>query len=255
MALNKRIVDLGHRLGIPVCATCDSHYIDREDALYRNILLAGMKFSDYDRDSRLYFRTTKEMLEEFQYLGEDTAREVVIENPNKIADMVEVVRPIRKGIILRTLTERKKSLQQSVIRLREMYGDPLPSVVQERLEKELNSIIKNGFAIMYIIARKLVENSEAAGYQVGSRGSVGSSFAATMAGITKVNPLPPHYRCPKCRHSEFFVKGEIGSGFDLAEKNCPECGTEMIRDGHDIPFETFLDSTETNARYRPQLFR
>lgn len=238
---NRRIVALGEKLGKPVVATSDAHFLNPEDELYRHILLAGMKFKDADKSCPIYFHTTDEMLSEFAYLGEKKAHEIVIDNPNAINDSIEKIRPIPEGSFPPHLDGAEEELTEKCwTRAHNMYGDELPEIVSARLEKELSSIIKNGFAVLYVIAEKLVHFSESQGYLVGSRGSVGSSFVATMAGISEVNPLPPHYYCPKCRYSDFSNPDKVGSGFDMPTKNCPVCGEKLAQDGQDIPFETFL---------------
>ncbi len=238
---NRKICEIGKNLGKPVAATCDVHFLRPEDEIYRRILMSGQKYDDADLQAPLYFRTTEEMLAEFSYLGQELAEEVVVNAPQQIADSIEKLQPIPDGLYSPDIPGADADIRNmSFERARELYGEPLPEIVADRLKLELDSIINNGFGVLYLIAHKLVKKSTDDGYLVGSRGSVGSSFVATMTGITEVNPLPPHWRCPDCKYNEFADAGTYGGGFDLPDRNCPQCGVELAKDGHNIPFAVFM---------------
>jgi len=239
--LNRKVCELGERLGKPVVATCDVHFLNPEDEVYRRILMAGKGFSDADEQPPLYFRTTEEMLREFAYLGAGKAQEVVISNPVQICDRIQSFKPIPDELYSPQIPGADDDVRNMAWRkAHALYGDEVPELVAKRLQSELDSIINNGFAVLYLIAHKLVKKSLDDGYLVGSRGSVGSSFVATMIDITEVNPLPPHWRCTQCRHSEFVTDGSYGGGYDLPDKDCPHCAIPMTKDGHDIPFAVFM---------------
>lgn len=239
--INFQIVGIGDKLEIPVVATGDVHFLREQDEYYRRILMAGQGYSDADYQAPLYFKTTNEMLNEFKYLGEKKARQIVIDNPHKINEKIDKLIPIPDGTFPPEIDGADEELKRlSYTKAKRIYGEQLPAIVKNRLDREVNSIISNGYAVMYIIAHKLVDKSLKDGYLVGSRGSVGSSFAATMSDITEVNPLPPHYICPECKFSEFITDGTYGSGVDLPDKDCPQCNHKLLKEGHDIPFEVFL---------------
>lgn len=239
--INRKVCELGAQLGKPVAATCDVHFLNPEDEVYRRILMAGQGYDDADKQPPLFFRTTEEMLAEFSYLGSEKAYEVVIEAPQQINELIDNIKPIPEELYSPQIPGAEEEIKlMSYQRAEELYGTPLPEIVAKRLEYELNSIINNGFAVLYLIAHKLVKKSMDDGYLVGSRGSVGSSFVATMTGITEVNPLPPHWRCPNCKHSQFITDGSYGGGFDLPDNHCPNCQSKMEKNGHDIPFAVFM---------------
>lgn len=241
MGINKRIIRLGETYNKPVVATGDVHFVEPEDECFRKVLFCGQKYDDFDKQPPLYYRTTEEMLAEFSYLTPEKALEIVVENPLQIAASVEFVQPIPEGTFPPKIEGSDEEIRNMVLKsARENYGDPLPDLVEKRVQRELDSIINNGYSVLYLVAHKLVKKSLDDGYLVGSRGSVGSSLVATFAGITEVNPLPPHYVCPNCKHSEFFDSATVGSGPDLPEKVCPVCQTPYHKDGFDIPFEVFL---------------
>ena len=239
--INLKVAELAKKLGKMLVATCDVHFLNPEDAIYRAILLKGKGFDDAELQPPIYLRTTDEMLAEFQYLGEDEAYEAVVTNPRKISEMIEKFKPIPDDLYSPMIPGADDEIRNmSYNKAKSWYGDPLPKIVQDRLKQELTPIIGHGFSVLYLIAQRLVHKSNMDGYLVGSRGSVGSSFVATMTDITEVNPLPPHWRCPHCKYSEFVTDGSVGCGFDLPDKICPVCGTPLIKDGHDIPFAVFL---------------
>ena len=239
--INRKVAALAKKLNKPLIATTDAHFLEQEDSICRAVLMASKGYTDADKQPPLYLRTTQEMFAEFDYLDEATAYEAIVTNPNKIAESVEILKPIPDGTYSPQVPGAEEEIREtSYAKAKMLYGENLPPIVEARLQQELKPIIAHGFAGLYMIAQRLVKKSNDDGYLVGSRGSVGSSFVATLTGITEVNPLPPHYRCPKCKYSKFFTAGEVGCGYDLPKKNCPVCGHKLIKDGHDIPFAVFL---------------